>query len=282
MINPETYKNYYNRIDIKFEMVKLMREREVCFLDGRTTIRCAKIHTIDYFNMNWKNFKMGDKYFPNFYISVAKYNLMPFFSFDLNERYNEQKIFRGSFENFVIDYDLFIDVDMKGDFEETYKNAKLIYFLFKEFIPFSIRFSGNGFHIIVDEECFDFIPLEKRVAFHKYFLNKLINMIGLNKEVIDINVIQKRRVYKVPYSLDVKSGRVCYPLTEEEFLNFKYDLVMPENIPNARNRGVPKIQPEIFDVDFFKKFYDEKEFKDYCKVDRTSDSSIIEEITRGV
>jgi len=275
MNDAQLFNEYYNKTDVLFELVKQMKAREVAFMDKVTIIRCAKIHNLKFLKKYFMNFDMGGKFLPNFYISVAKYENMPFFSFELNKRFDEQKIFRGTFENYVTDYDFFIDIDFKNSLKYTFNQTFLLYEFFKNFTYFSIRFSGNGFHIIIDGQFLNFIRKNYKIIFQRWFLESLVKKLDLDEDCIDLNVLQKRRIFKIPYSLDLKSGRVCYPLTEQEFLNIKdsssdefYNFVSPTNIfkNSVRNRGIPLILPEkkaIYDNaknDLFKKFFlDNKE-----------------------
>jgi len=268
--NTSVFNEYYRNTTTLFEMVKQLKGKELIFFDGRTAIRGLKAHYLKMLNYYFKTYGVGSFYFPNFYISVANFMNMPSFSDNLKTRNEELRIFRGSFEKFVTGYDYLIDIDLldKDNFAETYSEAKILFSYFKKIVPFSIRFSGNGFHIIIDSSNFSFLPLKDVINFQKFFTLSLIDSFKKQKidlKCVDWKIISKRRMFKLPYSLDIRTGRVCFPLTEDEFLKFNYSLVTPPLPVNIRNRSIPIIFPTTNSADNFFEVFFKKNVKKFEK-----------------
>jgi hypothetical protein len=275
------YNEYYRNTEILFELIKQLKGKEFILFDGKTAIRGLKAHYIKMLEYYFGIYGVGSYYYPNLYISVANFMNMPSFSDNLKTRNEELRIFRGSFENFVTGYDYLLDIDLlnKDDFKETYNEALILFQYFKKYIPFSIRFSGNGFHIIIDNKYFSFLNKNEVIDFQKFFTSSLLYSFKKQKidlKCVDWKIISKRRMYKLPYSLDIKSNHICYPLTEDEFLNFDYNLVTYPFKENIKNRGVPIINsinsnPE----NFFKSFYNKntKKFEKFLNEIRNLNSS---------
>ncbi len=60
-----------------------------------------------------------------------------------------------------------------------------------------------------------------------------------NSPTLDTSVTDIRRIWKMPYSIDIKTGNVALPLNDKQFNNFNFDMVKPENvIDDIRDRGL--------------------------------------------
>lgn len=260
------FNDYYRKIDAVFEMVKCMIGRESVFLDGKTAIRGLKIHSFDFLKQKIRMYSFGKIYFPNIYISIAHMNNMPLFKEQLNEeRYEQLKLFRGSVDNFVTGYDFPLDFDLKdNDFKKLKKEVTLVSdFLVKNNVPFSLRCSGSGFHIIIYDEYFNFIQKDDKIDFYKFFAKSLTEIFKL--ETLDYKIIQKRCLIKCPYSFDTKTNRICYPLNIYELKRFEYKDIEVKNIliKNLRDRGVPSYMPKKVSKTFIKKMFESEIYKNY-------------------
>lgn len=235
---------WYNNEAILFEIVRQHAEKETAFLNKINKVRFScnrnlKCNSISYL---YKNFEAFDflKEPSNLYYSLAHFRNHPIFSFSPHKKRQQQFEWGAELTNkpdkHICGYDLFIDLDdpkLKGQeineerLKPVYECAKRLKMLFDAHrLPYQIAFSGSkGFHFE--------IPFK---YFHDYYrglpviviINKLRNIIfnlKKNFEFIDTQVIDLRRICKTKYSLDVESGYVCYPLTQEEFNYFSLDVV---------------------------------------------------------
>jgi hypothetical protein len=132
-------------------------------------------------------------------------------------------------------YDFLIDVDA-GDFEDidgAYQSTREIisFFDFKD-IPYEIRFSGKGFHLIIPHNYFSLFNVNYTIMFNlkeEKNVYQLYSKIAKKlsdrfSEMIDLKIYDSRRVCKIPFSLALYKERiyVCYPFTTiEEFDDFR-------------------------------------------------------------
>ncbi len=159
--------------------------------------------------------------------------------------------FNSKFKSYVRGFDFVIDVDFKGDFKETYTQTNDVVELFEELkLPYYIKFSGNGFHIIIPHK---FIPLSNTGGILSTY-SKTAEMLKdlLDASLVDANeydesgdlvrtgIYDERRVIKSNYSLDVTTGKMCIPVSLSDFKIFHYDMVDPVKFlsGNIINRGL--------------------------------------------
>jgi len=209
------YNEYYSDVSVLFEIVKQLKGREVALLSIKYCVRNIKSHNMAYFKSNLNSFDFFNRFY-NVYISSAIYYNMPMFSFDPAKRREQSEKFRNDFKKYMTGYDFFIDIDGKPD-ELPFEDSDKIIELFESYkVPYSLRISGKGFHFIIPSEYFNFTKnFVVRVDMFKEFVRKIKIIYELKN--IDTTVYDLRRVYKVPYSLDVKTMRVCFPLTEMQY-----------------------------------------------------------------
>jgi hypothetical protein len=53
-----------------------------------------------------------------------------------------------------------------------------------------------------------------------------------------VGIYDLRRVFKVAYTLDYKTGNVALPLSDDQFNRFSWDMVLPERIGSVKQRGL--------------------------------------------
>jgi hypothetical protein len=235
------YKEYYANKEVLFEIVKQMQGREVALLGEQYNVRCIKTHSIAYLESNFKAFSFFVRRY-NIYISSAHYHNMPTFSYFPSTRREQSKDFNLNFSNFMVGYDFFIDID--GDpqkIDDALSEARKIKMVFDEYkVPYSVKLSGKGFHFVIPSEFFSGIlpDVKARNQVFKKLYIALKNLLDL--KLADSTVYDARRVYKVAYSLDVKTGRVALPLTDWQIEHFHMDMVKPELVlaQGIRNRGL--------------------------------------------
>lgn len=224
---------------VLFEIIKQMRGREVSLLKDSPPVRCIKAHNLGYLKSNFRRWDFYQKHY-NIYISLAKYENMPMFSFKPEDRRKQQKDFNYNVKDYYVGYDLGLDFDCKNDnFDDTYEECKLLKQELDDFkVKYKIKFSGSGFHINIDNI---YLPasngVEKFVSCGQFVKNlkTIFNFLTLDTELYDM-----RRCWKVAYSLDVKSGNIALPLDDEQFDNFSHNMVKPSSIIKLgiKNRGL--------------------------------------------
>jgi len=144
--------------------------------------------------------------------------------------------------------------DYETNFHIMYEEVKRIKMSFSEWgLPYQLKFSGSGFHINIEykylKDCADIAQRIKRlsrdgsptevdeITLSKKLLNEFVAIFNLT--TLDTSVVDIRRIWKCPYTIDIRTGNVALPLTDEQFRNFNYDMVRPENvIDTVRNRGL--------------------------------------------
>jgi hypothetical protein len=266
-------KGYYSNQAILFEMVKQqMGGRETAFIsylekEGKKVatapIRWLMASYLDMLKRHWERYEFLEKPM-NIYFSLTKYNL-PTFSYNTRIKSAEQQIWMDEFRNRVVETDCFIETD-SSDLKLSMTDCREIRdFLMKYSIKFSTKFSGSkGGHVIIPGEEFDFDglkpfddKLEQSVTdYTKFMLDlpcklpeigqvmdkvMLYKTIGLRMktilalDTIDTGVQDVKRVCKTPYSWDVKSNHIAYPLNDVQLDNFDNELYTPEMVLRYNN-----------------------------------------------
>lgn len=230
---------YYNCKEVLFEIVKFLKGRETAMIayDKDRLFRCIKAHTIYFLMENFKAFHfLDDK--SNLYYSLAHYFGMPMMTFNMKERIKQQADFKKNYDQYYVGYDMGFDFDAKEfPFEDAYADTKRVRDMLVAYkVPFFLKFSGSGFHINI--EFADIINIEpKKIPQCNNEIAKVFKYkYGL--KTLDQSIYDFRRIWKVPYSWDVKTDRIALPLTDEQFDNFDLSMVDPVNVvKSVYNRG---------------------------------------------
>jgi hypothetical protein len=239
-------KEWYSKTYVQFEMIKCLKNRELCFLslkseEKKKAVRYLIGWSLEYFkkHIDWFNFFES---LINVYHSVAVLKDVPVFSYDLATRKKEPKYieFDKNYANYVAGTDFFWDIDGKENFELCHQEAKELKKIFDEyFLPYYIiNSSKKGFHFVIEAK---YIP---KMEIHKLLeiLNEIVyNLVGIyDFKTIDKSVIDLKRVKKTPYGFSC-DGCICVPLSDEMFENFKAENVemkaVLQNI-QIKNRGL--------------------------------------------
>lgn len=251
----ERYQNWYRRTDVAFEMVKQLSARETSLLSAETFIRCLKIHNIHFLAENFERYKFYDSLY-NVYRSVAVLKDFPMCSFAIGQKKEQQLYLVEHFQEYVTGYDFVIDIDGHDSFEQALTEARWLKEVFDDFsVPYALIFSGSGFHFEVPSQFTDLVEptvLEKPKTFLYIArtLKSLMMLTHLDSEIYDL-----RRVWKIAYTLDYKTGRIALPLSDEQFEKFTLEMVQPDNIGSVQNRGLLTRNIE-HGAENFKKFVD--------------------------
>jgi hypothetical protein len=223
-------KYYYSKIYVQFELIKCLKNRELCFLslkseEKKKAVRYLIGWSLEYFkkHIDWFNFFES---LINVYHSVAVLKDVPVFSYDLATRKKEPKYieFDKNYANYVTGYDFFWDIDGKENFELCHQEAKELKKIFDEYsLPYYIiNSSKKGFHFVIPAE---YMP---KLEIHKLLetLNEIVyNMVGIyDFKTIDKSIIDLKRVKKVPYGFSCDNS-ICLPLSDAQFENFKAENV---------------------------------------------------------
>lgn len=235
---------WYRRRPVLYELVKLMKAKEVAFLkpkyeENLSAVRGMKIHNIEFLKLNMKAFNFCKRKF-NIYVSCASLHNMPSFNFNYVYRKIELKKFREVFQDYLIGYDLLLDFDSKEHgLDRCYMDTGLIKQLFDDYqVPYYIMFSGSGFHIKVPYEYLETPEGNQGLDMCKLISKGLAETFDL--ESLDLSVYDMRRVAKVPYSIDFNTDNVAWPMSDYEFNHFEVEdmhITNKINVP-LTNRGV--------------------------------------------
>ncbi len=260
--------HWYGQTAVQYEIVKALRGREASFLNPIRTekgypIRCMKIHNVAYLASNMKAFHFFERPY-NFYHSIALLKDMPMFTFHPFKRVEQQQEFNKNFKSFMVGYDLPLDFDIKNRSKVTSAVKEIIILkeeLLDEFrLPYTIKSSGSGFHIEIPSEYLDGVttdPMEKVKVATKVAENLKT---FLSSEFLDLSIYDERRVWKTPYTIDVKTGNVALPLDDEQLERFSYDMLKPDAVLRnnlLRGRGMLLRNFTTAGKDRFTKFYKE-------------------------
>lgn len=228
-------RRYYQNINVLFDLVNIMRDREVIFMDKNENWKCIRglfVKSVNGLKTHFENLDMFNNYNHenprnyNIYISRAKYTHIPLFTLDLKKRSSEtQKWFKEQAKKDAYAFDLLLDFDTK-DINKFYALKEEISFLIHLFeindVCFKVFPSGNNFQIILPSETISLENKEEQVKFQNTLRNrfnlKYLCVVGENVEI-----------YKCSYSL--VDDKVILPFKKnlsrisQQLLNFNYKQV---------------------------------------------------------
>ena len=245
----ERREKWYNRVEVIYELVKCMGARESALLGKANPVRCMKIHNIEAMKSNFNAFHFLERPY-NLYISLAKLNGMPCFCYRPDERKKQQQVFNDEFTRYLYGYDWGNDFDNKGNFNKLKKEVFVFVEVLREFkVTHYIKSSGNGLHVIVPWEVI--APFYDLPRENEELIQDLEDMGMRMKDIytlplLDTSVYQLRRIWKCPYSFDIKSGNIALPISYEELKKAKEGFNSCENAAklDIRNRGLMVWQGE--------------------------------------
>jgi hypothetical protein len=280
----EILNQWYKLPAVKFEIIKSTKNREFSVLvpksivkhfpeDNKNNIRFMRMHSIqNYDYLIWKMILLNNESNPFYenqhkiiqlYTSVATYtNGIPIYTPIKEERKKLISLWRTEYKTNIKSYDLFIDIDAQDHTEIEYCHQSLLLildFYNKHNIPFSVVFSGMGFHVITDYNVFKELELSLNPDDVKniYSFFKLIaeNLNRKFSEMVDLKIFDSMRLKKIPYSLSIYNDEiyVCIPLNSDtEIKEFKLENYRIEKwLSNEliKNRGIRtfnnRIEPDL-------------------------------------
>lgn len=124
---------------------------------------------------------------------------------------------------------LYFDLDSKGDLETARREASNLIETFEEVwgIPhtqISVYFSGfKGFHVEIPSECFGVEPRNDLHIIYKSMVTRIVQELKL--KTIELDVYDRRRKWRIPNSINEKSGLYKIPLTYKELREFSIEQI---------------------------------------------------------
>jgi len=243
----EKKKKYYSNTFVQFEIIKCLKNRELCMLNDRIdlekkSVRYCLAFNLDYLRKHFERFGFN-KSLTNLYHSVALLKpSVPVFSYNFKKRRKEEayRNFNENYKDYVEGYNLFIDIDADWDWKKALQDVLETKKIFDEFkVPYYVLNSSfKGFHIHIPAQ---YMP-KKEISELLAEINEVIyNIKGIyDIQSIDTSIFDLKRVCKVPYSLS-SDGSVCLPLDDEQLKNFTPKLVSLNNVLSKikiMNRGL--------------------------------------------
>lgn len=236
--------DWYNLAEVKFELIKQTYNREFAVLPpkhfnqkyGTRTLRLHSVQHLDFILWNQLKCKLTKKCL-NLYYSLATYKKgLPMLGANLRER--DTSDWKDNHYKHIIAYDLLIDIDAGSHDEITYAQEsalKIVDELDDCEVPFQLRFSGMGFHIIIPYWFFrdvkiSFNPFAEN-NIYKLYTRILVNLHDRVSEMIDFKIADSRRICKLPYSIAFYDGceYVCAPINKRvELLDFNLENYKPQ------------------------------------------------------
>lgn len=232
---------WYARLDVVYELCFnsfVRREcavltpkifKEQCRLTGVRYLRILSAKGFDYAMNQMVKYKQFECPL-NIYYSLARYKKgLPQMSCILKLRGKEIEQWNERYVNEIEAYDCLIDFDADSHQEmdiakESARNV--ITFLDAKNIPYHLRFSGMGYHIIIPHEAFlcvphHFNPYENNDENIYRIYNNITQFFHDEfSEMVDVGLHDSRRVVKAPYSLALydDGAFVCWEFhSREEF-----------------------------------------------------------------
>lgn len=276
----KVYDEYYADERVLKAITDNLLNRETTFMGfSRDTTkeyvwRCIKAHNPTYLKNNFTGFNFFSRFY-NIYHSVAILKNMPVFTFNMQMRMEQQNQFNQNFMSYVTGFDYVVDFDAdkitkdnlysKEPKDAFWREVQIVKHCFdKGGVPYTMKASSNeGFHLVVDDKYF-VGGLQEKLQFGMILTKELKHLFGL--ETPDLTIYNFRRVWKVPYSLDIRTGAVALPINEEEFNKVRNDnsLLIPENVlkMDLVNRGMLE---RPFNYKLFVKFMEDMEVTDLIK-----------------
>jgi hypothetical protein len=257
IFNPSmTLFEHYRDKRVLYEIVKYIKNNELCLNSNIRWLYASKIEyllKIIYFYRILESRGINDKDEKTegltFYCGLANFCERPCPPFSPKEKKSWQDNYwtkknDSEYIKKMNGYNFGLDID--GDnFKQSYEDAKKVFkFLDKFKIKFSIWCSGKkGWHVIIPYEEFESIvspfDVDYTIVFCKSLMADMVRHLKLKR--VDTLIYSASRFLKVPYSLDMRNGRVIYPLSNGEFLNFNEQMMTREYLLSQKdlgNRGV--------------------------------------------
>ncbi len=240
--------NWYSINSVKFKIIKYLYNREFAFIFPKGSpkgnmikVRNRRVHTIQTLDFVMSYFKFKRE---NLYYSVASYrNGLPYNNYK-SEKADQiiQNNWKMDHYHNIISYDFVVDIDCKNhvDLDFALESAKLVKrYLNVKGYKTEVRFSGRGFHVIVNYDHFSEYPFENilnQISIFQAYKQIAKELYDNCSSMIDTKIYDTRRLIKIPYSLVFYEDceYVCLPLTDDMLENWKLEDMKVENILKSK------------------------------------------------
>ncbi len=180
-------------------------------------------------------------------------------------RYNEHLDSMNAISPMYLDFDM--DAEKEGAYDELrFQCERVIHVLVNIWkIPASmiqLYFSGNkGFHVVVPYEVFGLKPCQnindvlKRAA--------LFFKVQFSADTLDTAIYDRRRLFRLPNSINAKSGLYKVPITPRQLHEFSQEQMMewakePKEVPFTVPRYIPEAAQQFTNIVRIKETHREK------------------------
>lgn len=246
----KTFLEWYQTPEVKFEIIKFLRDRELACLvpswcpeemkkKSTRTLRCHSVQHLDTILFKILDVRYKQTLY-NLYYSMAKYmNGLPYQDPNLAKR--DTREWKDNHHKEMFEYDWLIDIDAGNhdDIDWAFESAdKIKRLLDRCSIAYELRFSGCGFHFIVPYRVFAYLnlgfnPLDDN-NYYSLLTKMAESMHEKYSEMVDCRLCtpDARRVTKIPYSISFypNSEYLCLPfINNGEFYKFNLESMRPVN-----------------------------------------------------
>lgn len=254
---------WYNNETVKRLILPHLKFRESAVIskqNDRMSMRYLSLFNEKSLDIMFKILKFcsKDKLY-NLYSSLARFKGgFPVIGYWGNKRKMRMKDISENYHKIVLAADFAIDIDAPTHkyMDYAYISAKAIKKMFDTLdVPYSVRFSGCGFHFIIPacyfkhDRSYDGYDQDSIYSVYRQIADSLSEEFS---EFVDTSIYDMKRVLKVPYSLAQykDSTYVCYPFNDhEDFESFKLENMKPDHISKKLNTCKYRIFNELGSVD---------------------------------
>lgn len=243
--NLKIFKEYYENSETIYRILRYTYNRETCLLSKDSTdvkyniMRHKKVENHKNFELNIYNCMLYYKTCYNIYYSLARYKYgIPVFHPKLFNSIEDMKEAKSRWKQIhhrhIKSFDWLIDIDSPdyAHIDVAYDDAMCISKALEEKkILHDVRFSGCGFHIIVEYEN---IPHKEEYHFNPYKAGDIYTYLGKKTKyyhdrysaLVDYNLNDSRRITKIPFSLVFNASKskkiyMCRSLLKGEIFKLK-------------------------------------------------------------
>lgn len=222
----------------KIKMVKILKDREMVFLSPRIKIRGLMANHTKFLDRHFSRYSV-DKNDVDIYYSLAKLKKIPVMSYNPQQRKEQMGELDSAYEeiysfDYGWDFDN-VDKSVKGFNKAKKEVIKVMTFFDSYNIPYNIRFSGSGFHLVVPEieGGFEHKNFPQMMGTLYNVAEKVKNILEL--ETLDLSVYDIRRIWRLPFTINTKTGKVALPLNKRQFKDYHWEDYNVDNFKENQN-----------------------------------------------
>jgi hypothetical protein len=230
----EQREEWYSRAFVIMEIIKALKFKELAFLsikeyEPKKAFRYMWCNHSAYWEKHteWANFFRSPM---NCYCSVANLKPnVPIMSYNLSKRREEPEYreFNKNYLSYIESYDLFFDVDFGSEWDEGYKDVKILKSVLEDYkVPYFIQSSSfKGMHLIIPSYAMPKFDMNLMVK-----INHVINQCKIDYAPrLDTLVGDIKRLRKISYALNC-DGSVVLPLSDWQINNFTKGMISYEYV----------------------------------------------------